>query len=284
MSLLHEFAREEKLPSYFMNRIQDFLSAARTDLRVSLSGTTKVEVVPVEPYGLAALDIQGRWRFRSTSISRTHPGGAEGTYTLWAVATDQNVVETPDPFTDETDYDFDLRITDGKDPEGEGVDIFEKIAEIEWDGSEITAIRQTYNAVTGPMIQDGALSDEGDLEWERLPGGALVPKIPDGGVRPTAMATTETLTIDSAALPAPASLLVQLKSGEANEVNEVGNGKTGQLVVFRRGITSPDPVFKDGEGNLRLAGSFTFEDAVDTLTLVYIGEWIELSRSVNGLP
>jgi hypothetical protein len=177
MSVLHEFKREERLPSYFVNRIQDFLSAAHTDLRVTLKSPTEVEVVPVEPYGIAAIDLEGRWRFRTTAVSRVHPGGAAGTYIVWAVGTDQNVTESPKPFTDETDYDFDLRITSGADPSGAGVEVFEKVAELDWNGAAITTLRQVYNAVTGPMIADGALGTGTDIEWKREANGSWVPSV-----------------------------------------------------------------------------------------------------------
>lgn len=184
MTLLHEFKREEKLPSYFVNRIQDFLSAARTDLRLEVSGTTKVKVVPSEPYGLAAVNLQGRWRFSTEAVERTHPGGAVDTYSIWAVGTDQDISEAPNPFTDNTDYGFELRITDGSDPSGEGVEVFEKIGEVDWSGSAITALRQTYNAVTGAMLADSALSSAtgSDLSWTREAGGALQASIKDGVV------------------------------------------------------------------------------------------------------
>lgn len=174
---MHAFTREERLPSYFMNRLQDFLSATRTDLRLTRKNNTEVEVAPVEPYGIAAVDLQGLWRFRETAVARVHPGGIAGTYPVWAVGTKQKVVEVPKPFTDETDYAFDLRITSGADPGGAGVEVFEKIGEIDWDGAKITAVRQTYNAVTGPMVADGALSNSGDIEWTREANGAWVPQL-----------------------------------------------------------------------------------------------------------
>lgn len=177
MTVLHEFKREERLPSYFVNRIQDFLSAAHTDLRVTLKSPTEIEVVPVEPYGIAAIDLEGRWRFRTTAVSRAHPGGASGTYIVWAVGTDQDVTESPKPFTDETNYDFDLRITSGADPSGAGVEVFEKIAELDWSGAAITALRQLHNAVTGPMIADGALAAGTDVEWKREANGSWVPSV-----------------------------------------------------------------------------------------------------------
>lgn len=196
MPEMHDFSREERLPSYFMNRLQDFLSAARTDLRLIRVDATHIEVLPAEPYGIAAIDLQGRWRFRDTPVSRAHPGGAAGTYTIWAVATDQKVVEVPKPFTDETDYSFDLRITDGSNPSGTGVEVFEKIGTLGWFGGEITSINQTYNGITGTMMQPG-WSVGGDLEWFREPNGAWTPNLRANSVTATELADG---SVDTAAL------------------------------------------------------------------------------------
>jgi hypothetical protein len=187
VTLLHEFKREERLPSYFANRLQDFLSGARTDLRLAFKSNTEVVVTPAEPYGIAAIDLQGLWRFRTTPVSRAHPGGEEGTYVIWAVGTKQKVSEVPKSFTDETDYKFDLRITDGSEPEGAGVEVFEEIGEIDWDGAKIIALRQTYNVVTGAMIQDGALSSEAasDVEWTRAANGGLLANLKANSVTAT---------------------------------------------------------------------------------------------------
>jgi hypothetical protein len=172
----HEFDREDVFPSWFPNRLQDFLSAARTDLRLSLKSSTVVQIIPDEALGIAAVAIDGRWRFITKTIERVHPGGAKGTYVIWAIATDNDVDNTPDPFTDHTDYAFQLRITSGAKPTGEGVEVVEKIGEIDWSGTEIEALRQTHSAVTGPMLADGALSSEApsDITWTRAANGGLI--------------------------------------------------------------------------------------------------------------
>ena len=171
------FAREDVFPSWFADRIQDFLSAAETNLRLTRKSGTTVQVVPDTALGIAAVAVDGRWRFIEETIQREHPGGSKGTYIVWAVAEDNDVDDTPKPHTDHTNYAFDLRITSGADPSGSGVVVFEKIGEIDWSGSKIEAVRQTLNSVTGPMIADGALSGEGDVEWKREPNGAWVPQL-----------------------------------------------------------------------------------------------------------
>ena len=176
MPLNHLFNREDIFPSYFANRFQDFLSAAHTGLRLSLKSATVVEVVPDSALGIAAVSIEGRWRWVEEAVERNHPGGAKGTYVVWAVATDEDIDNSPDPFTDHTDYAFELRITSGAEPEGAGIEIVQKIGEIDWSGAEIEAIRQTYGTTTGAMLGDDALPSkaDSDLEWKRQPGGGYL--------------------------------------------------------------------------------------------------------------
>jgi hypothetical protein len=169
--------REEVLGSYFMNRIQDFLSAARTDLRLSLKDSDTIQIIPDPELGVAAIAVQGRWRYIEATITRDHPGGAKGTFTIWAVAKDNEVDNSPKPFTDHTDYAFDLRITKGEEaPSGSGVVIYEKIGELDWTGTEIEAVRQTHGSVTGAMIEPTALSSSSpsDITWTRAANGGLI--------------------------------------------------------------------------------------------------------------
>lgn len=184
------FKRNDVFPSFFANRIQDFLSAAETNLRITRKNATTIEIVPDAELGIAAVALEGRWRFIEETISRAHPGGVKGTYFIWAVALDSDVDNTPDPFTDHTVYAFDLRITSGVNPSGEGVEVFEKIGEIDWSGAAIEAIRQTHGSVTGPMIAPGALSNEGDLSWKQEPNGAWVPDLKAKVVTTTEVADT----------------------------------------------------------------------------------------------
>lgn len=193
----YNFNREDVFPSWFADRIQDFLSAARTDLRISLKNSTTVQVVPSTELGIAAIALEGRWRFNTGTVERAHPGGAAGTYVVWAVALDNVVNDTPVPHTDHTTYTFELRITSGADPSGSGVEVFEKIAEVEWDGAKITATRQTHGSVSGAMIEPFALSNEGDIAWSREPSGAWVPQLKANVVGASELADA---SVDTAAL------------------------------------------------------------------------------------
>jgi len=177
MSQNWPFKRNDVFPSWFANRIQDFLSAAESNLRLTRKDNTTVQVIPDTALGIAAVAIDGRWRFNEATVERAHPGGAKGTYVVWAVAEDSDVDNTPAPHSDHTKYTFELRITSGAKPEGAGIEVVEKIGEVDWSGTEIEAVRQTLNSVTGPMIADGTLSNSGDIEWKREANGAWVPQL-----------------------------------------------------------------------------------------------------------
>lgn len=177
MSENHAFTREEVFPSWFANRIQDYLSASQLDLVLSAKSTTVVQVVPDTVLGIAAVNVEGRWRFITGAIERVHPGGAKGTYAIWAVAEDNSVNNTPNPFTDHTNYAFELRITSGAAPTGAGIAITTKIGEVDWSGTAIEALRQTRGSVTGAQIQAAALGASTQIEWTREANGALVPTI-----------------------------------------------------------------------------------------------------------
>jgi hypothetical protein len=177
----HEFAREDKFPSWFANRIQDFLAGTETRLQLVRKSATVIEVAPDTHLGCAAVLIEGRWRFITAAIERAM-SGAKGTYTIWAVAEDNLINNSPDPFTDHTAYAFDLRYTTGAAPTGTGIAVSTKIGEVDWSGSAIEALRQTHASVSGAQIANGALSTAGDLGWTREPSGAWVPSINDGAV------------------------------------------------------------------------------------------------------
>jgi hypothetical protein len=69
-----------------------------------------------------------------------------------------------------------------------------------------------------------------------------------------------------------------------DDLNTINGGFDGHIVTFRAASSSRDVVFKDGTGNLRLAGDFTLTNSDDTITLRYMaGTWFELCRSDNAV-
>jgi len=70
--------------------------------------------------------------------------------------------------------------------------------------------------------------------------------------------------------------------GPSDDVDTINGGREGQVVMFCAASNTRDIVFKDGTGNLRLAGDFTLTHSDDTITLRKRGAvWFEVSRSDN---
>jgi hypothetical protein len=230
VSLLHEFKREEKFPSYFANRIQDYLSAAQMSLPMSASPTT-VTVVPDPTLGIAAVCIKGRWRFVTGIVSRVHPGGAAGNYVVWAVAEDQKIAEVPKPLTDETNYAFELRITSGAEPAG--VELAQKIAECHWTGAEIDSFHMSRNLVHGADLDQAAFSQiAGPISWTRERGGALVPALKTGSVETLQLANE---AVNSSAIAALAIIEAKIAANAISSAKlaagSVIEEKIGALAV-----------------------------------------------------
>lgn len=140
------FLVDDPLPSWWANRIQQFLSTLAENLQVVKLNDTTVQLVCGANDKAAVVAISGKWRFRESSVNRSHPGGAAGVYRLWATTAD-NVVAG---IVDSTNYTFNLAITapaavptivPGT------VDLYREIGAVRWDGAKITEVVQTVDGV-----------------------------------------------------------------------------------------------------------------------------------------
>jgi hypothetical protein len=142
----HTFAREEVFPSYWPNALQAMLARYAENVNITLATATSVTVGVHEGGAvLAALSIQGNVRYRESGVTVSHPGGAAGTYDVYATAAEDDIDPTPLPFTDNTNYAFGATIVAGGATPTivpGTVDVFRKVGEVVWDGSKITRIRQ----------------------------------------------------------------------------------------------------------------------------------------------
>lgn len=67
-----------------------------------------------------------------------------------------------------------------------------------------------------------------------------------------------------------------------DDLDTINGGVEGDIITCVSDGTH-DIVFKDGTGNLQMAGDFTSDNASDTITFVKYGSnWLELGRSDNG--
>lgn len=170
-----DFARDEILPSWWANRIQDRIAAARFRLR-RVSATT-IEAVAGANDEASGLNVQGQWRFRETNVQRAHPGGAAGTYLVFVTAKAQAISNSPLPNTDNTDYAFDLAIVaDGTTPAivAGTVDVYRRVGRLTWDGAAITSLVQEVGSVGGAQLDDDVFAAGGDLVATRQPGGGFL--------------------------------------------------------------------------------------------------------------
>lgn len=137
----------DRLPDSYIEQIQEFISTmASANFRVTLASATSIQIVAGTDNDQVTCGINGKWRFITSTVTRSHPGGVSGTYDVYIVAHANNFIATggDPPEDDETDYTFDLRIlASGVTPSGAGAEAqYRKVATVQWDGSSLISITQ----------------------------------------------------------------------------------------------------------------------------------------------
>lgn len=135
MGLEHEFEREETLPSWWANAIQEFLSNAAPSFTIEAFSATVIRVFGGDGDDRAAVAIDGRWRYNDTPVTAT-VSGAAGTRYIYVTAEETDIVSSPDPFTDATDRSFGLEARTS----GAGApssDVWRLVGTLEWSGTAI---------------------------------------------------------------------------------------------------------------------------------------------------
>lgn len=121
----------------FFDAIQEILSASAPSFYLTILNSTTIRAVAGTENTLNAISIQGRYRYRTTNVDAIHPGGAAGTYGVWATATDNSFSSVPTE--DKTNYTWGLVIlSTGSTP---GTPIYRKVADVDWNGTAITSLR-----------------------------------------------------------------------------------------------------------------------------------------------
>lgn len=167
----HVFIRNETLPSYWPNALSEFVGAAAHGFELSLLNPTTVRVAAGPGNGQASIAIEGRWRRVAANVDRVHPGGGAGVYDIYVVAAENAISNSPLPFTDNTNYAFDLRIVPAGStpPLSAGVvDVFRMVGSLAWSGAAITSVAQLVGRVNGERITDGVITDA------KVAGGAAI--------------------------------------------------------------------------------------------------------------
>lgn len=233
------FARDEILPSWFVNRIQHRL-APLTKIRLRRANATTVEVSAGADDDAAVVNIAGNWRFVEAAEQAAHPGGAAGIYRVFVTAAEQDIATTPDPNTDLTDYSFGLAIVpDGGTPTivPGTVDIFRLVAKVWWDGAAINSLVQ----IVGAQAFRGIYS----VAWNppSVPAGGvatLTVNVPDVTAQHVAMASVAGLGFDGA-------WLVNATTGEGTVIVVIRNMTAGAIDLGLILVTGL--VLGDGSGS-----------------------------------
>lgn len=122
----------------FVDALGEFLGAAAPSFSMTLSNSTTISVAAGTGDDQVGVAIKGKWRYRSTSTTAAHPGGAAGTYDVFVTGSD-NSFTLGGTTVDNTVYNFGVEIkASGATP---ATAIYRKVGEVDWDGSAITAIR-----------------------------------------------------------------------------------------------------------------------------------------------
>jgi microcystin-dependent protein len=145
MLQMETFLRDDVFPSWFANALTKALSVATSQFQVVQQDPTHIQLNAGADSAAAVIAIGGLWRWVEANITLAHPGGAAGSYPVYVTARNNNITASPAPFTDATDYSFQLSIlAPGVTPTiNPGVlDVFRHVADVVWDGTKITRVDQ----------------------------------------------------------------------------------------------------------------------------------------------
>lgn len=175
MDRVHTFVRSEVLASYFENMWDAALSVLASNFAVTQLDATHLRVPASAGVGAAVIAIQGRPRYVEANVDRAHPGGAAGAYDVFVTAADQNVVNVPAPYTDNTNYAFDLAIVAaGATPAivAGVVDVYRRVASCQWDGAQITQLDPVGNVTVAGIPSAGPAGQAGLRKLDQTATGA----------------------------------------------------------------------------------------------------------------
>lgn len=141
----HTLNPGDQLPAYWLDQIQEFLSAQMPHILITRpAGGTSLRLSPASGNtGRQGAAINGLWRYIDGDFDCVHPGGAAGTYDLYLVASAENIVSSPQPYTDDTDYQCYPQILPagttptGNTPPGNPIAEYRRIGQCYWDGAKI---------------------------------------------------------------------------------------------------------------------------------------------------
>lgn len=164
MAMYHNLDRGDVLPASFLDALQETISVAHFNVTLVKQSGTTIRAVAGAGDAQATLHIGGLWRYRIANYDTAHPGGAAGSYDLYAFCSDNVFATTPAPDTDNTDYNWYLAIRatgsppTGNTPLGNPIAKTRKIGTCSWDGTQITAIRLSVGNIPTERLDDAAVT------------------------------------------------------------------------------------------------------------------------------
>jgi hypothetical protein len=137
------------IPDFWLDNLQEFISTLAPNFKLEVVQPASVRLYAGPDNDLVALGISGRWRYVTATVTAAHPGGAAGTYDLWATATD-NDFSGGQPNPDLTVYSFGLVVR----PQGyvwQAGDppLRRRVATLDWSGTAIAALAQLVGVTPG---------------------------------------------------------------------------------------------------------------------------------------
>lgn len=166
------------LPQDFLDALQEFVSTATHNLRLTAAGTTSVQILAGVGNDQVSCGILGLWRYNTATVTAAHPGGAAGQYDIFVVASANSFTAGVGNEVDSTDYSFGLVIvahnaTPSGTWNGRTITASRKLGEVTWSGTAITSIQNLLaqpipaQVITSANIQDGTIVDA-DLAADTL--------------------------------------------------------------------------------------------------------------------
>ena len=162
MTKHRDFATLDVFPAGFLDALTEFLgSYASATFVLDKSAGTTVRVQAGSGNAQVALAINGQWRFISSNVTATVPGGTgAGVYPIYVTSQANNAAQE-DAGT--FDYSFGLKLVTA--PTGTGAETISRtVGTFTFDGTAITAIQQDsraggykQNGISFPLLTDGAV-------------------------------------------------------------------------------------------------------------------------------
>lgn len=262
----------------FFDAVQEVLGASAPSFYLTVLNSTTIRAVGGTENALNAIAIEGRYRWRTTTVDAAHPGGAAGTYDVWVTGSDNSFTSVPTE--DKTVYAWGLSIlATGGSP---GTAISRKVAEVEWSGTAITALRhltgvrrddapvfaQAPIAALTPLQVRGASSQSASLLTIGNSAGSTLVSVGASGGFFTSQGITDTSTGGITASGAGGKTTLKLTSTSSNTGLTLGTDTTlyrsvggtlktdGNLIVT--GMVTPGSLSSESVSTSALAaGSVT---------------------------